>query len=147
MFTVANILRLVHVLGIALGVGAGTVKLVLLFKCKSNYDLVSAFLKVVKPVTSVIILGQILLTLSGIGWLITGYPFTPLITIKIILLGLLWVIGPLIDNIFSPKFQKSAPAPGESASISFVESQKQLLGMEILATGLFYVLMVLGVLL
>jgi hypothetical protein len=128
-------------------VGAATVKLVLLFKCKSNSDFVSIFLKVVKPVTMIIIIGQVLLTLSGIGWLIVGYSFSTLIIIKIILLGSLWVVGPLIDNLFSPKFQKSAPAPGESVSLSFVKSQKQLLAMEILATGLFYVLLVLGVLL
>lgn len=147
MFSLATFLRLVHVFGLALGVGAATVKVVLLFKCKSNYDFISTFLKVVKPVTMIIILGQVLLTLSGIGWLIAGYSFTVLIIIKIILLGLLWVVGPLIDNVFSPKFQKSAPAPGESASLSFVKSQKQLLVMEILATGLFYVMMILGVLL
>jgi hypothetical protein len=144
MFT---FLSLVHVFGLVLGVGAATVKLVLLFKCKSNSDFVSIFLKVVKPVTMIIIIGQVLLTLSGIGWLIVGYSFSTLIIIKIILLGSLWVVGPLIDNLFSPKFQKSAPAPGESVSVSFVKSQKQLLAMEILATGLFYVLLVLGVLL
>ena len=147
MFTFTTFLGLVHILGLTLGVGAATVKVVLLFKCKSNSDFVITYLNVVKSVTMIIILGQILLTLSGIGWLFVGYSFTTLIIIKIILLGLLWVVGPLIDNVFSPKFQKSAPSPGESPSLSFIKNQKQLIAIELLATGLFYVLMILGILL
>ena len=146
MFTLSSLLGFLHLLGLAFGVGAATVKLTLLFKCNSSLDFVPVFLRVVKPVTMIIILGQVLLTLTGIGWMFVGYAFTPLIIIKMVLLGLLWVLGPLIDNVFQPKFEKSAPSSGESASTAFVKIQKQLLAAEIAATGLFYVLMILGVL-
>lgn len=147
MFTSYSIMAFLHLLGLAFGVGAATVKLRLLFKCKSKLDFVPVFLKVVKPITMIIILGQILLTITGIAWMFFGYTFTPVIIIKIVLLAMLWVLGPVIDNVFQPKFEKSAPSPGDSASPSFIQSQKHLLAAEIIATGLFYVLMILGVLL
>ena len=145
MFTLSSLLGFLHLLGLAFGVGAATVKLRLLLKCNSSIDFVPVFISVVKPVTMIIIMGQVLLTLTGIGWMFVGYDFTPVIIIKMVLLGLLWVLGPLIDNVFQPKFEKSAPSSGESASPAFVKSQRQLLAAEIAATGLFYVLMILGV--
>jgi len=147
MFTVYNLLNLAHILGLVLGVGAATVKMRLLLKCNSNYGFVPVFLGVIKPITRIIILGQILLTLSGIGWMLYRYSFTPIIIIKMVLLGSLWIMGPIIDNVFAPRFEKLAPSPGESASPSFVIAQKQLLATEIAATGLFYILLVLGILL
>jgi hypothetical protein len=147
MFTVSNLLSFVHILGLALGLGAATVKTRLLFKCITDYGFVPIFLGVIKPITMIIILGQILLTLSGIGWMLYGYSFTTVIIIKIILLGLLWILGPVIDNVITPRFEKLAPLPGENASPSFVIAQKQLLAAEIGATGLFYILLIMGILL
>ena len=146
MITSYSILIFFHLLGLALGVGAATVKLRLLLKCSSNIEFVPVFLRVVKPITMIIITGQILLTITGIGWLLFGYTITPLIIIKIVLLGLLWVLGPVIDNVFQPRLEKSVSSPGGSPSISITRSLKQLLVAEIAATGLFYVLMILGVL-
>ena len=145
MFTFSSILSLFHVLGLALGVGAATVKLRLIFMCNSSLDFIPFYIKVARPITMIIILGQILLTLTGIGWMFVGYDFTTLIIIKMVLLGMLWVLGPLIDNVFQPKFEKSAPSSGEDAAPAFVKSQNQLLAAEIAATGLYYVLLILGV--
>ena len=147
MFTTYALLVLLHLLGLALGVGAATVKLRLLLKCNSKVEFVPVFLNVVKPITMIIILGQILLTITGIAWMFLEYTFTPLIIIKMVLLGMLWVLGPVIDNVFQPKFEKSAPSPGDVASLPFIRSQKQLLAAELAATGLFYVLLILGVML
>ena len=146
MLTFSSLLGLFHILGLALGVGAATVKLRLIFKCNSSLDFVPVYLKVARPVTMIIILGQVLLTLTGIGWMFVGYSFSPLIISKMVLLGLLWVLGPLIDNVFQPKFEKAAPSSGENASPSFIKSLKQLLAAEIAATGMYYALMILGVL-
>lgn len=141
------ILGFAHVVGIVLGVGAATVKLALMFKCRSNHGFVPIFLGVLKPVTMVIAVGQILLTLSAIGFMVTGYPFTNIIIVKIILLGMLWIMGPTIDKVFEPKFRKLAPIQGESTDPQFVMALKQFLAAEILASGLFYAAMTLGVLL
>jgi len=91
---------LMHLLGLALGVRAATVKLALLIKCRTNLDPVPAYVKVSRPITRLIITGLILLTLSGIGWLVTDrYTFSPILITKLALVVALWVLGPVIDTI------------------------------------------------
>lgn len=147
MILVSTFLYIAHIVGIALGVGAATVKLVLLFKSKCDQSFIPAFLKVIRPVTRIIILGLVILTLSGIGWLIMGYTFTPLLISKIVLVALTWVLGPIIDNVAEPKFVKLAPGPEENASQEFVRAHKQFLALELTATLLFYASLIMGVLL
>jgi hypothetical protein len=138
----SSVLLLVHLIGLVLAVGSATVKLVLLLKCNADYAFVPVYLKVARPITRLLILGLVLLTLSGIGWLLIGYPFTSLLVVKIILVGAIWVLGPIIDNVVEPKFMKLAPALGEPASTAFIRAQKQYLTLEIVATLLFYVIIV-----
>ncbi|MBC2840085.1 hypothetical protein [Robiginitalea sp. SC105] len=147
MVLVSTFLYIAHVVGVALGVGAATVKLVLLLKSKSDHTFILAFLKVVKPITRLIISGLVILTLSGIGWLIMGYTFTPLLIAKIVLVALTWVLGPIIDNVAEPKFVRLAPGPEENASQEFVQAHKQYVTLELAATSLFYIILVIGVLL
>ena len=145
--TIYNILLVAHLVGLAMATGASTVKLIFLFKCNSDHSFVPVFLKVIRQVTKVIISGLILITLSGIGWLFMGYGFTPLLIIKVVLVGLIWVMGPVIDNVIEPKYKHAAPIHGETASSDFAKIQKQFMAMEITATGLFYVILIMGVLL
>lgn len=60
--------------------------------------------------------------------------------------GAIWVLEPFIDNVVEPKFQKLAPRPGESASPAFIRIQHHYLLLEAIATGLFYVIVVMWVL-
>lgn len=142
MISLWSLFSVIHVIGLALGVGSATVKLVLLLKCNADYAFVPVYLKVARPITRLIILGIVLLTLSGIAWLLLGYQFTSLLVVKVILVGAIWVLGPVIDNVVEPKFQKLAPALGEPASAAFIRIQKQYLTLEIIATLLFYVIIV-----
>ena len=146
MVSLSSLLMLIHLLGLSLGVGAATVKLILLFKCNSDYGFVPAYLKVTKMITKLIILGLVLLTLSGIGWVWLVYPFTPKLIVKLIFVLAIWVIGPIIDNAIEPKFRELAPASGEQASPEFVKIQKKLLTLEIIATGLFYLIILMWIL-
>jgi hypothetical protein len=107
---------------------------------------VPVYVKVTKPITRQIVLGIILLTLSGIGWLLLAYPITMRLVLKLILVGAIWVLGPVIDNVVEPKFRKLAPAAGEAASPEFIRIQKQYLTLEAVATGLFYVIIMMWVL-
>jgi hypothetical protein len=147
MISLWFILSLTHLIGLGLGVGAATVKLVLLIRCNSNYEFVQVFLKVSRTITRIIVTGLILLTLSGIGWILMGTYFTTIFIIKLFLVGAVWVVGPVIDNVIEPKFKKLAPAPAEQATPEFIRIQKQYLLLELLATTLFYVIIILGVLL
>ncbi len=146
MISMSSFLSLAHLVGLALGVGSATVKLILLVKCKADFAFVPVYLKVAKLITRQIVVGLVLLTLSGIGWLLMAYPFTLLLVVKLILVVMIWVLGPFIDNVVEPKFQKLAPTPGESASSAFIRIQKQYLALEVIATVLFYVIVVIWVL-
>lgn len=146
MISLPSLLTFVHLVGLSLAVGAATVKLVLLLKCRSNSELVQVFIKVVKPITQLIITGLILLTLSGIGWLLVGYSFTTLLVYKIILVVAIWILGPVIDNVIEPKFIKLAPASGQQITPEFSAALNKYLGMELIATGFFYVIIIIWVL-
>jgi hypothetical protein len=134
----------VHLLGLVLGVGAATVKLVLLIRCKADQSFMPAYLKVVRPITQLLVLGLVLLTLSGIVILLIGYPWSDLLLVKLILVGVIWILGPVIDNVVEPKFSTEADAMGSPA---FLRVQQQYLTLEMVATGLFYVIIALWVLL
>jgi hypothetical protein len=140
------LLSLAHLVGLALGVGSATAKLALLLRCNADPAFVPAFVEVARPITRLIIVGLALLTLSGIGWLLLGYPFGPLLVVKIVLVAAIWVLGPVIDNVVEPRFRRLAPALGEAATTPFLQSQRRHLAIEIVATLLFYVIVVLWVL-
>jgi len=137
-----SLLSVTHLVGLALGVGAATVKLVLLIKCTTDHTFVATFNKVARLITRQIILGLILLTLSGIGLVLRGYPFTPLLTFKVALVAVIWVLGPIIDHVAEPKFRQLAPEPGERPSPEFAVAQKRYLLLEVIATLLFYIVIV-----
>jgi hypothetical protein len=66
--------------------------------------------------------------------------------VKLFLVAVIWVLGPVIDNVVEPRFQKLAPAAGESASLEFVRIQKRYLVLEFIANGLFYLIVVMWLL-
>ena len=146
MISLPSFLTFVHLVGLSLAVGAATVKLMLLIKCRSNSEFVRVFIKVSRPITQLIITGLILLTLSGIGWLLMGYSFTTLLIYKIILVAVIWVLGPVIDNVIEPKFLNLAPASGQQATPEFSVALTKYLGMELIATGFFYIIIIIWVL-
>ena len=146
MISSTSLLSFIHLVGLAIGVGAATVKLLLLFKCKADHSFVNIFVKVSKSITKLIILGLILLTLSGIGWIILGYSFTSLLIVKIVIVAAIWILGPIIDNVVEPKFIKLVPTADQQITTEFVKILNKYLMMEVLATGLFYVIIIIWVL-
>ena len=147
MISLSALMTFVHLLGLVLGVGAATVKLVLLLKCRADHLFVPVYLRVVRPISRMIVLGMILLTLSGIVILLFGYPWSQLLLVKLILVGAIWVLGPVIDNVVEPKFSAYSVQTDATASAAFLRVQQQYLTMEVVATGLFYVIIGLWVLL
>lgn len=144
MITTWWLLSLAHQLGLVLGLGSATVKVVLLWRCRASSAFAPVYLQVVRPITRLLILGLALLTLSGIGWLLLGYPFTPLLVTKLVLVAALWVLGPVIDNVAEPRFAKLVPAAGEPVGDEFVRSRARYVGLELLGWLLFFAAMVIG---
>lgn len=147
MVSLPSLLLLTHLVGLALGLGSATAKLALLLKSRADSTFLPVYLKATKPITRLIVLGMILLTASGIGWLLLGYAITKVLAVKLILVAALWLLGPLIDNVIEPKFRKLVPVAGESASSAFLLAQRQYLAVELIATALFYLIVVMWVLL
>jgi hypothetical protein len=139
-------LLLIHLFGLALGVGAASVKLLLLVRSIRSYASVPAFIEVARPITRLIQVGLILLTLSGIVWIFYyDLAITRLLIVKIVLVLGIWILGPIIDLSVEPRFTKLAPRPGEAVEPAFLRVQKQYLALEGTATGLFYIIVVIGV--
>ena len=145
MVSYSSLLTLTHLIGLAVGLGAATAKLVLLFKCRADRDFVRTFLEVVRPITRLIALGLMLLVLSGIGFMLLGHSFTPRLVVKLVLVAALFVVGPAIDKVVEPRFRELAPAAGAPASAEFVKVQRQYLVLDLLAGVLFYAVLVIWV--
>jgi hypothetical protein len=145
--SISSLLLLGHLIGLALGVGAASVKLMLLLKCRVDPDFTHNYLQVAKPITRLIVFGLIVLTLTGIVWLVLGYPFTSQLKTKVFLVVLLWVVGPIIDNVVEPEFEKHLPGQSKPASTALIRLRTKYLALEMIATGLFYLIIVLWVLL
>ena len=141
----STLLPLIHLLGLAMAVGVGAVKVLLLIKCYKDHSLLQAYFRLVKPMTGMLIAGFILLTLTGIAWIVMGYPFTLLLGVKVALVVLVWIIGPYIDNVVEPVLVKLAPQPGEKASAEFLAVQKKHLILETVAEGLFILIIIIWV--
>jgi hypothetical protein len=146
MISFSSVILRLHLIGLALGIGAATVKLALVVKCNTDYTFVPYYNKVSKPITGFIVLGVMLLTFSGIIWLIQGYPFTLRLIIKLVLVSAIWGFGMFIDNVIEPKFHKLSPISDQPASPEFVRIQKKHLALEIIATVIFYAVIVYWVL-
>jgi hypothetical protein len=147
MIILSEILMIVHVIGLVLAVGSATIKLLLLFKCNADFKFFPVFFRVAPLITRLIIAGMILLTLSGIAWIIIGYSLEPLLIFKIVLVAFIWILGPVIDNVAEPKLKKSALVPEQILTADFASIQKQHLLLEIAATALMYAAVIIGVLL
>lgn len=142
----SSLLLLVHLVGLALAVGASTTKLLLLLQARRDQAFVPVFLQVAAPVTRLILSGIVLLTLSGIIWLLLGYPLTGHLVAKLVLVAGIWMIGPIIDRVAEPRYRRLAPAPGSAVSAPFLRAQRLYLALEIVATLLFYAVIIYWVL-
>jgi hypothetical protein len=145
MSALPSLLTTAHLVGLALGLGAATVKLALLVGSRSDAALLAAFLRVARPVTRVLITGIVLLLVSGIGWLLLGYDLTPLLIAKLVLVATILALGPVIDNVLEPRFRAAAPAAGAPPSGEFLRARARYLAVEVLATALFYAVVVLWI--
>jgi hypothetical protein len=140
-------LMLMHLIGLAWAMGAASVKLALLLRCQRDRSFIQVYLKVVRPVTRQLVAGLVLLTLSGIGWLLVGHPLTRILVVKLVLVAAVWVMGPVIDNVAEPRFRRLAPTAGNAISPEFVRAERAYVALEAVATGMFYLIVGVWVLL
>ena len=110
-------------IGLALATGGATTKLVLLLKSKADPAYLLPYLALATAITRLIVLGLVLLTLAGIGLLLLGHALTALLVVKLAMVVLIFVLGPLIDNVVEPRLWELTPRAGESHSTAFIRIQ------------------------
>jgi hypothetical protein len=93
------------------------------------------------------ILSDALATLSGIGWIALGRPFTPALLAKVVLVVALGAVGAVIYTIVEPRFARLAAEAGTAASAEAARVGRQYLAVELAATALTCAIAVLGVML
>ncbi len=142
-FSIATAVRLVHLTALALAVGGATAKNLLLVRCRRDLAFVPTFLGLERLITRQIIVGQVLITISGVAyaWLL-GYGFTPRVVVKVVLVAAVWVLGPCIDTIVAPRMRQHAPGPGQSASPAFQRALSRYVFWDLAATGIYYAVIV-----
>lgn len=145
MPSISTLLLLTHLVGLSLAVGAATTKLGLLLKSRGDVAFAQVYVRISRIVTRFIITGIAMLTLSGIGWLLAGYPLTEKLIIKLVLVAAVWAMGPYIDNVIEPKFNKHLADATGAATEAFLSVQKRYLAVEMTATGLFYAIVIVWV--
>jgi hypothetical protein len=130
-------------IALSLGMGAATTKTALLLRCRGDASLIATFKAVSRTVTRLIITGLVLLVVSGFAWFfVGGLRLTTSIVVKLVLVAALFVLGPLIDNVVEPKYNRLAPENGAAPSAEFLKVQRQYVALELFATSLFYVITV-----
>ena len=145
MASISVFMRLLHFVGLGLALGAATTKLVLLLRSTRDHDFVATYIAVDKPITRLILIGTGLLALSGIAWLLVGYPLQGLLVLKIVLVVIAVAIGGSMGRFIEPRYGRLAPKPGEPATAEFLRVQRQYVLAESLATGLYYIIVIMWI--
>jgi hypothetical protein len=137
---------LVHLAGLALALGGAAMKVSLLLAFRADPRLTSAYVRVAPVITRLLVTGLVLLTTSGIAFIVLGHPTTTPLIVKVALVVILWGLGPVIDKVAEPAFVRLARSAGPAASPEFARAHRRYLALELVATGLMSASTVLGVL-
>lgn len=145
-----NIARLMHVVGIAWGVGGVTVLKILHRQAEKNPEMAPLEAKAMPMISKLIALGLLFLIISGItfGRLLGGEGAVngKILSIKLVLVFILIINGALINFRFMPKMQKLAPTNG-TPTADFLKAKKQMAMSGTVSLVLWYAIVVLGILL
>jgi putative copper export protein len=126
-----DFILMLHVLGLAWGLGGVTVNVILMMKSEKNPEIAPAIMSVAPSVAKLIWLAIVLLVISGIGLAIEGQDVIDSTTLlaKHALVATMVIIGLILVFSFLPKMQKLAPKGGPpSPEFLGLKKKVQLLG-------------------
>lgn len=133
------ILRFVHLVCLAFGLGGATANLVATLGARSNGESMASVMKALEPIGKLIYAGLIGLILAGIGFVLLGYyPETSLLLVKHVLVGILFVTGTIIVFYLGPKLSKLSPKPRERPAPQFLSTMKQAQALGVVSLILWY---------
>ena len=134
-----ELFNFIHFIGLAFGLGGATVASLISAKAEKDKEVSSAFIKIMPPISKLIMLGLILLIVSGIAitFLVT-WPINYVnLIIKHVLVILIVVIG-IITGVKSKKIMKLVPKKGGQISLNFMKAKHQIKVLSIINLILWY---------
>lgn len=142
-----QILRLLHAIGIAWGVGGATINSILIMKDEKNPELAPHIMKIMPSIVKMIWAAIIILIISGVFLvpLITWPIDKTMLSVKHLVVILLVLSGLNLNFRVLPKMKKLAPTDGQP-SPEFLKIKKTLKISGIVGLVLWYTIMVLSVL-
>ena len=144
-----EIVRILHDIATAWGVGGVTIAFLLLLKGDRDKELAPIIRNKLMPLISkVIMIGLLLLIVSGIGLLyLTPWPLGDFYLIKHIFVVALLCVGISMGAYVMPRRNKLAPTPGNPPSKEFLKFKRLARALHLVNLILWYVITVLSVVL
>ena len=142
------IIRYIHLIAMAFGLGGATVAMILSRMAEKNPELAPIIMKVIQSVSKLIWLGLILLILSGFAFSFVGSSSSSspqIFNLKMITVAILLINGLLMNFVLNPRFQELVPRGGEKPSPEFLKVKKYLKISGLLSFVFWYVLVALAV--
>jgi len=146
--TLEIMIRIFHLIGLCWGVGGATLGLLLMVISERNPEMKPHVAKILPTNTRLIMLGIILLGISGVALqLVIGgnyYSAHWILGLKHVVAAVLLTIGILMAAKIGPKMQRLAPKGGPPSG-EFLKTKKLAMILGITNTILWYVIVILSV--
>lgn len=108
MLTINLLLLIAHVIGVALGAGGATMSDILFLTSVADRQIDRSELKLLKIASKVVVAGLVLLTITGIGFLLTGSLTSPRFWAKMTIVTVAAVNGYAMHRYAFPLFEQWA---------------------------------------
>ena len=137
-------LLIAHLIGIVIGVGGATIgDLIVLHSISDNRFDLSEF-RIFKLISSIVIVGLLLLVGSGVGLILTGAPTSPRFWAKMTVIGVLCINGILLHTVIFPKIKQCVYEEWAIFSDKTMKNAPLFLAIGVTSTFCWYVALILG---
>lgn len=109
-----------HLVGLILGFGGAVVTDIIFLKCVRNSRAGRTLLLVMKTASSLVIIGYLMLVVSGIGLLVSGSTITNKFWAKMLIVLVIGANGTVAHMIIFPRLSKKIQRRDNTISISFL---------------------------
>ena len=133
-----------HIIGVALGAGGATMSDILFVTSIGDNKIDDSELRLLKIASKVVVAGLVLLTLSGIGFLLNGSPTSPRFWAKMTIVGIAAVNGFVMHRLLFPIFERCARDGVEVNSAEFTQHSHLLLIAGPVSAISWYAALILG---
>lgn len=139
------LLMIGHIVGVAVGAGGATMSDVLFLTSLRDNRIDHSELRLLKIASQVVVIGLVLLTLTGIGFLLTGSPPSPRFWAKMTIVTIASVNGFIMHRKLFPIFEKCAKEGIKVGSADFIQHTPLLIIAGPVSAISWYAAIVLGI--